>query len=85
MSVCRFCGKRVDEGVRYAARHVAHFRCYLAAGKGIDRLTAWQVGRFPARLIAEFGLINEANAKLARQAEADARYAAAQAEAKSDG
>jgi hypothetical protein len=55
---CRFCGERGVETkfVKYNVRHYAHFACYLAAGKPLDKLHKWQVESFPWKLIKERGL-----------------------------
>lgn len=63
-STCRFCKETSyhpeKEGVRYAVRHFAHFKCYLDAGKSLDNLTPWQVGLFPFQLLKAKGLIDQA-------------------------
>ncbi len=46
--------------IKYGTRHYAHPVCYLDAGKELADLSAWQVGRFPYRLLQERGLIDEA-------------------------
>ena len=60
---CRFCGAQtfdMDSGVRYGARHFAHFNCYLSKGKPLSALPAWKVGRFPYKILQKYGLENEA-------------------------
>lgn len=67
MNTCRFCGKaEYDRNadvklVQYGVRHYAHHACYLDAGKTLDDLQAWQVGKFPYRLIKERGLLDKAH------------------------
>ena len=60
MNTCRFCKESTfhpeTEGVRYGPRHFAHFACYLDAGKTLEALTKWQVGRFPFKMLKERGL-----------------------------
>ena len=60
---CRFCHKSniwdTDEAVKYGARSYAHFECYLDAGKDLFRLSRWQVGKFPYRLLKKRGLVDE--------------------------
>lgn len=59
MSNCRFCDDWRDQRmVKYGARHYAHFKCYLDAGKTLDELPAWKVGEFPYRLLKERGLLD---------------------------
>lgn len=60
MSTCRFCKKpigRSDGAVKYGVRHYAHHACYIDAGKPLSALTAWQVGRFPHKLLKERRLL----------------------------
>lgn len=66
MQTCRFCKswKNEDQMVKYGVRHHAHFECYLAAGKSLTSLHAWQVGKFPARLLAKHGLTQVAESIL---------------------
>jgi hypothetical protein len=61
-STCRFCREACDDDglVRYAARHYAHFECYLDAGKSLTDLHSWQVGQFPYMLLKQRGLIETA-------------------------
>lgn len=47
--------------VKYGVRHYAHFSCYLEAGKKLSDLPAWKVAQFPNDVLAQFGLIPEAN------------------------
>ena len=63
MAICRICKvpARADTGVRYSIRHFAHFECFLNAEKSLSDLHAWQVGRFPYRLLRERGLLAEAD------------------------
>lgn len=64
-STCRHCREPITgEGVRYAVRHHMHFACYLDSGKTIAKLTDWQVGQFPFRLIRERGLEAEVQARM---------------------
>lgn len=60
MPTCRFCKERRAKMVKYEVRHYAHYDCYLAAGKKLADLNAWQVAQFPYRLLKEHCLINEA-------------------------
>ncbi len=69
MNTCRFC-KEVSfhpdrDGVRYGPRHFAHFACYLDAGKSLDDLHDWQVGKFPYRLLIDRGLYDQVTERLA--------------------
>ncbi len=59
--LCRFCDLITDDAnlVKYGVRHYAHFGCYLDAGKTLDDLTTWQVGRFPHGVLQERGLIEQ--------------------------
>jgi hypothetical protein len=59
---CRFCRNRGrdQEMVKNGVRHYANFECYLDAGKRIEDLPSWQVGRFPYRLIKDRGLATTA-------------------------
>ncbi len=67
MTTCRFC-KEVSFGrvemVKYGVRHYACFKCYLEAGKSLDDLSDWQVGRFPYRLLEAHGQLDYAKARL---------------------
>lgn len=56
MSTCRFCKNWKGEMVKYEVRHYAHFECYLDAGKKLEDLHDWQIGKFPYRLIKARGL-----------------------------
>ena len=59
--VCRFCDKLTTQGsVKYSTRHYAHFDCFLDSGHTLDELTAWQVGKFPYRLLKARGLLERA-------------------------
>ena len=56
---CRFCHRSEtdhDRVIKYGTRHYAHFKCYLEAGRKIEHLSEYQVGRFPALLLKEHGL-----------------------------
>lgn len=64
---CRFCDDWRDQNlVRYSTRHLAHFKCYLDAGKKLEDLRPWQVGQFPHRLLKERGLL-ELAARLTKE------------------
>lgn len=60
-ATCRFCGESSlhasDDMVKYGVRHYAHFKCYLDAGKTLDSLFPWQLGKFPFRLLKDRGLL----------------------------
>jgi hypothetical protein len=78
---CQFCKESdsQDNLVKYGVRHYAHFKCYLDAGKTLDTLHAWQVGKFPFFLLRDRGLLDEAEvikaAKIKRDAEFEAELA----------
>lgn len=59
--VCRLCHSDMKhyEGVKYGARHYAHFVCYLDAGKPLSALPKWKIEGFPFRLIHDRGLMSE--------------------------
>ena len=60
---CRFCDDWRDQGlVKYGARHYAHYRCYLDAGKPLSALSKWQIDEFPYFLLKDRGLLPEAEA-----------------------
>ena len=60
---CRFCRVSTNEDglIKYGVRHYAHPKCGLQreGGKFFDRLTLWQLTRFPALVAADFGLLDE--------------------------
>ena len=61
---CRFCDKiEFDEDlmVKYGVRHYAHHACYLDH-KPLHELHAWQVRKFPFKVLRERGLLAEAEA-----------------------
>jgi hypothetical protein len=67
LNTCRFCSDVVDYDdpdhcgkLKYAARHYAHFGCYLDH-KGLTGLTAWQIGIIPRRSLEARGLLERAN------------------------
>lgn len=64
LQTCRFCKQSDCDGtntmVKYGARHYAHYRCYLDAGKKLDDLHGWQVGLFPYKLLKERSLMPSA-------------------------
>jgi hypothetical protein len=63
---CRFCDNWRDQGlVKYGTRHYAHFRCYLDAGKSLDRLASWQLEEFPYFLLKERGLLERVKERIA--------------------
>lgn len=68
-ATCRFCGQDTvnasDDMVKYGVRHYAHFRCYLDAGKTLDGLFPWQLGKFPFRLLKERGLLAHVEKRMA--------------------
>lgn len=62
---CRFCKGHIasDDGVHYAAKHWAHFHCYLDAGRKLaDLPSPAQIGSFPWKVLRERGLLAEADA-----------------------
>ena len=63
MAACRFCKEYDIESrmVTYAPRCNAHFRCYLKGGKPLAKLRAFQIGKFPVRVLDEFGVREEAD------------------------
>lgn len=63
MQTCRFChGLEVPSRlVKYAARHYAHFACYLDNGKVLADLHKWQIEQFPYMLLIERELVAEAS------------------------
>lgn len=58
---CRFCGKLMDQGVKYGPAHYAHFACYLKSGKPLAKLTARKVRNFPMAMLLEHGRLEEAS------------------------
>ncbi len=65
---CRFCDNWKDQNmVQYGARHHAHFRCYLDAGKTLDKLAAWKVAEFPYFLLKERNLLDHPKLEEARK------------------
>ena len=63
MPTCRRCKQfesRHDSMVHYSTRHYMHPACYLDAGKKLEDLRPWQVGRFPYFLLKERGLLEQA-------------------------
>lgn len=78
---CRFC-KRYEtdahryEMFQYAARHHAHWDCWLnAKGKtGLLALPDWALWKFPALLADEHGLLNALDAEQKRRGLAE-KYA----------
>lgn len=65
---CRGCGQmdHHDNLVRYGARHNMHFRCYLESEKPLGKLPRREIGRFPFRLLRDFGKLDEARAAIAK-------------------
>lgn len=66
MNTCRFCKGDDFEGskyklIKYAVRHYAHPDCALRklGAKFFDRLTAYQLERFPALAANSVGLLKE--------------------------
>jgi len=61
-STCRYCKKygNSERMVKYGVRHYAHFSCFLDAGRKLTELHPWQVGKFPAILLRDRGLSEEA-------------------------
>jgi hypothetical protein len=61
MAVCRICHQydTEDDLVKYAVRHYAHFRCYLADGRKLHALKVWQIKRFPVRVLRDFEQLND--------------------------
>lgn len=63
---CRFCKKHEytdddwtpDNMVKYEVRHYAHHECFLKAKgeAGLRALPAWNVGKFPYKLLEKYGL-----------------------------
>ncbi len=79
MNTCRVCKVAVygpePKLIKYSVRHYAHPECALNrwGAAFFDRLTDWQLTRFPAMAAAEAGLFDE----LVRRAkEADQRMSA---------
>lgn len=77
---CRFCkkdevGDAADRLVKYGVRHYAHPACYLDAGKSLYDLHAWQVMRFPYRLILDRRLMADVEAIKQRDDERSQRIA----------
>ena len=59
---CRFCDDWRDQNlVKYSTRHYAHFKCYLDAGKPLEKLPPWQIREFPYFLLKERGLLPVVN------------------------
>jgi hypothetical protein len=59
---CKFCQESAsqDDLIKYGVRHYAHFKCYLDAGKTLDALHAWEIGKFPYALLRDRGLLEQA-------------------------
>ena len=53
----------------YSTRHFAHYECFLKAGKSLAKLTDFQVGKFPYRLLQERGLLKQVIDRLGRVGE----------------
>ena len=66
---CRFCGDAgfVGDLVKYGVRHYAHADCYLAAGKPLSDLSAFQLRKLPADALASRGLLAEREALINRE------------------
>ena len=66
MSTCRFCKHFIYEHgstrvpLKYGPRHYAHYDCFLDSGHTLDELPAYQISKFPYKLIKERGLLNDA-------------------------
>ena len=58
MSHWTICHKDVFDEVKHGVRHYAHFRCYLADGRKLHVLQAWQIKHFPVMLLKEFEQLN---------------------------
>ncbi len=60
MNTCRICHEvsfhPENTMLRYGPRHWAHFACYLKAGKPLDSLSTFTLGRFPFRAVKTAGL-----------------------------
>lgn len=66
LNTCRLCDDYMSQDlVKYGARHYAHYKCYLKAGKPLSILPSWQIAQFPFFLLKEYGLIDEVNKILA--------------------
>ncbi len=67
-NTCRFCKEfSRDDMIHYGVRHYAHFKCYLDAGKSLDDLHTWQLGKFPFMLLKERGLLAEVEKRQATE------------------
>lgn len=71
MNTCRFCKKseHLESAaglVKYGVRHYAHPKCYLDAGKSLDDISDWQIGKFPHRLLKDRGLLEAALVRLSK-------------------
>ena len=75
MSTCRVCGEYTEHGplgpmIKYGVRHYAHATCAMNKWgiRFFDRLTDWQVTKFPYLIAKRYGYhkcIEQARAALA--------------------
>lgn len=63
-TICKTHEHDEDRLLKHSVRHYAHFKCWLDAGRGLETLKPWQVGKFPFRLLKERGLLEQAEAIL---------------------
>lgn len=61
MSACRLCDVYTGQLIKYGVRHYAHPECGLKkwGAAFFDRLTPWQLSRFPVIPAKEAGLYDE--------------------------
>lgn len=71
MNTCRFCKGFTEERyplVKYGVRHYAHADCGLKnlGEKFLDKLSRFQISKFPYRAAQEFGLLDNLKARLSK-------------------
>lgn len=72
-ATCRCCGvmQLSETMIKYSVRHYAHPKCALRkwGASFFDRLSPWQLERFPALVASKFGLLDELGRRIQSNAE----------------